>query len=265
LTKKNILGVLVDAVDYEFAVSSIIEAAEFKRTMAVSALAVHGIMTGVLDSVHRYRLNHLDLVLPDGQPVRWALNWLHDARLSDRVYGPTLMLKLCIRAAEKHLPVYLYGSTLRVIKAMEERLTARIPGLLIAGAQPSKFRCLNAEERTRVVEEIRRSGAAMVFVGLGCPRQEVWVYEGRDTLQMPMIAVGAGFEFHAGTQPQAPTALQKSGLEFLFRLIHEPRRLWKRYLLLNPIYAGLLLLQTFGLKMFDPDRATAPSKELGYG
>ncbi|HVZ15726.1 MAG TPA: WecB/TagA/CpsF family glycosyltransferase [Terriglobales bacterium] len=262
--KQNIAGVLIDAVDYDAAVARIVSAAKERRSMAVSALAVHGVMTGVLDDTHRYRLNHLDLVVPDGQPVRWALNSLHKAGLSDRVYGPNLTLKLCEAAAAESLPIYLYGSKASVLSELSRNLCQRFPGLKIAGAEPSRFRCLSEEEKLEVAQRISESGARITFVGLGCPRQEVWVYEYRDLLKMPMLAVGAAFDFHARTVPQAPEFLQRAGLEWLFRLVREPRRLWRRYLFLNPYYTMLVLSQAAGLRRFDPE-ATPPTAELRYG
>jgi exopolysaccharide biosynthesis WecB/TagA/CpsF family protein len=262
--KQNILGVRVDAIDYQAAVERIIAAARARHAMTLSALAVHGVMTGVLDATQRYRLNHLDLVVPDGQPVRWALNLLYRARLPDRVYGPTLMLKLCERAATESLPIYLYGSRPNVLEALERNLRTRFPGLEVAGTHASLFRRLSNEEKQGVVETIQRSGAALLFVGLGCPRQEVWAYEYRDQLAVPLVAVGAAFDFHAGLLPQAPPQMQRLGLEWLYRLTHEPRRLWKRYGLLNPAYLVLLALQASGLKRFDPAGAM-PTQELGYG
>jgi exopolysaccharide biosynthesis WecB/TagA/CpsF family protein len=252
-------------VDYEAAVAEIIAAAREGEGMAVSALAVHGVMTGVLDPTQRYRLNHLDLAVPDGQPVRWALNWLHRAQLADRVYGPTLTLKVCERAAQEGLPVYLYGSRPPVIEALSHNLKTRFPGLIIAGAQPSRFRQITAEEKQALVKDIRDSGASITFVGLGCPRQEVWAYEYRDALSMPVLAVGAAFDFHAGTLPQAPSFMQRSGLEWFYRFMSEPARLWRRYVLLNPYYALLLVLQASGLAKFDPMQATAPAQEMRYG
>lgn len=263
--KRNVLGVLVNAVDHERAVDAVIDAARDRRPLSVSALAVHGVMTGVLDPTHRYRLNHLDLVVPDGQPVRWALNTLHAAHLAERVYGPTLMLGVCEHAARDRLPIYLYGSRVRVLEALSKRLVERFPGLVIAGMRPSRFRLLTPAEKRDVVEEIRRSGAAVTFVGLGCPRQEVWAYEYRDALAMPVLAVGAAFDFHAGLLAQAPPRLQRLGLEWAFRLLHEPRRLWRRYLLLNPAYVALLALQASHLWRFDPDHAARPAGELRYG
>ncbi len=262
--KKNVLGVLVNAIDYEAAVARIIFAAKSGLPYSVSALAVHGVMTGVQDAQHRYRLNHLDLVVPDGHPVRGAMNLLYDAGLKDRVYGPTLTLKLCEQAARENLPIYFYGSKSDVLEALSSNLRKRFPNLQIVGAQPSKFRQTSAEEKQQIATEIRDSGAKIVFVGLGCPRQEVWAYEYRDLLPMPLIAVGAAFDFHAGLLAQAPTRVQDAGFEWLFRLLREPRRLWRRYILLSPRYLWLLAQQKLRIRTFDPNDSIAPV-ELRYG
>src|SRR6478672_184020 len=263
--KKNVLGILVNAVNYEAAVSKIIAAASAGKPMSVSALAVHGVMTGVLDSTHRYRINHIDLVLPDGQPVRWALNWLYHTELPDRVCGPNAMLQICERAAEEGLPIYLYGSQASVLEALSRNLCQRFPKLIIAGTQPSKFRHVSPQEKQEIAQQIRNSGAAITFVGLGCPRQEVWAYEYRDDLSMPLIAVGAAYDFHAGNLAKSPDFLSKIGLEWLFRMIKEPRRLWQRYVFLNPLYIWLFLLQALKIKQFDPTDATQPVEEVLYG
>lgn len=263
--KHNVLGIQVNAMDYDAAVAAVVSAAEQHRPFAVSALAVHGVMTGVLDATHRYRLNHLDLVLPDGQPVRWALNLLHNLGLRDRLYGPTFTLKVCEEAARKGIPIYLYGSRDTVLEALSKNLQRQFPGLQIAGSQPSHFRQLDQEEQEQVFNDIRNSGAAIVFVGLGCPRQEVWVYENSKHLAMPLLAVGAAFDFHAGLLSQAPPYLQNVGLEWLYRLSREPKRLWKRYAYLNPLYLWLLALQLVGIKRFKPAQETEPSSELRYG
>lgn len=263
--KHNVLGVRIDAVDYDAAVGRVIAAAAARRPMAVSALAVHGVMTGVLDPEHRHRLNRFDLLVPDGQPVRWALNALHRAGLPDRVYGPNLMLKVCERAAAEGLPVFLYGSTGDVLAALRENLGKRFPRLRVAGVRPSAFRRLTPAERDEVAAEVRGSGAAITFAALGCPRQEVFAYEMREPLGMPVLAVGAAFPFHAGTLPQAPRFFQDRGLEWLYRLASEPRRLWRRYLLLNPLYLALLLCQLVRLRTLDPDHTPQPAGELLYG
>jgi N-acetylglucosaminyldiphosphoundecaprenol N-acetyl-beta-D-mannosaminyltransferase len=263
--KLNVLGVHINAVDYSAAVAKIISAAQENQPLAVSALAVHGVMTGVLDQTHRYRLNHFDLIVPDGQPVRWALRWLHGEKLPDRVYGPTLMQHVCSEAARQGLPIFLYGSTAETLHQLQERLVAQHPGLKIAGTRPSAFRRFTTAERDAAVAEIRASGAQIAFVGLGCPRQEVFAFEMRSLLPMPLLAVGAAFAFHAGILPQAPPALQRVGLEWAYRLLHEPRRLWKRYLLLNPLYLTLLGLQKTKLWNSAGNLGQPPREELRYG
>ncbi len=263
--KQNILGVRVDAVNYEAAVHKIITAARQRKKLSVSALAVHGVMTGVLDQTHRYRLNRLDLICPDGQPVRWALNLLHKQKLPDRVCGPILMLQICERAAQEGLPIYLYGSRSETLEALSKNLCDRFPKLIIAGSQPSRFRQVSVEEKQQIVEEIRQSGAALVFAGLGCPRQEVWVYEYSQDLSMPVMAVGAAFDFHAGRISLAPVFMQRWGLEWFYRLMQEPTRLWRRYVFLNPLYISLFILQFFKIVYFDPTNATPPEEDLRYG
>ncbi len=262
--KRNLIGVLVDAVDYEGALERIASAARTRQPLAVTALAVHGVMTGHSDKEHRARLNHLDLVVPDGQPVRWALNLLHRVNLPDRVYGPTLMLKVCQIAERERLGIYLYGSTPAVLDRLEQALRQQFPALQICGAEPSKFRRLSADEKGEVTARIMASGAAVTFVGLGCPRQEVWAYEYRDALSMPILAVGAAFDFHAGTVAQAPRWMQDRGLEWLFRLKAEPRRLWRRYLLLNPQYVCAVGSQLLGRQR--PSDVSAESiSTVSYG
>jgi N-acetylglucosaminyldiphosphoundecaprenol N-acetyl-beta-D-mannosaminyltransferase len=263
--KRNVLGVLVDAVDYSAAQRRVLRAAHERLPYGVSALAVHGVMTGVGDDVHRHRLNALDLVTPDGQPVRWALNWLHGTKLTERVCGPELTLRLCASSAEQRLPVYFYGSTPEVLSALCANLQRRFPTLEIAGAEPSKFRRLAAYELGEVAKRIRASGARLTFVGLGCPRQEVFTYELRDAVRMPVIAVGAAFDYHAGLLSVPPRWMQDRGLHWLYRLAQDPKRLWRRYILLSPGY--LMLLQAQKLRLWNPDpgRTVLPTEVVGYG
>lgn len=263
--RKNILGVQINAVDYDSAVDQIATAARDSKPFAVSALAVHGLMTGAMDAEHRYRLNRLDLITPDGQPVRWALRWLHGVALPDRVYGPTLMLKTCERAAADGLPIFLFGGSESLLERLRENLLEKFPNLKIAGMRASKFRQLNETEREALIAEIRASGAQITFVGLGCPRQEIWAYEFRDALSMPLLAVGAAFNFHAGLLAQAPKHLQDRGLEWAFRLAKEPRRLWRRYLYLNPLYLTMIAAQWLGLRQFSPESGRRPTTEMRYG
>ncbi len=265
LGRYNVLGVWINAVDYEGAVAKIIDAAHNRRPLGVSALAVHGVMTGVLDSQHRYRLNQLELIVPDGQPVRWGLNLLHKTKLKYRVYGPNLMLHTCEAAAKEGVGVFLFGGKQPLLDDLEAKLLAKFPTLKIVGKLASKFRTINAEEKAELVQAIKESGAGITCVGLGCPRQEVWAYEFKDEVSMPVLAVGAAFNFHAGQLAQAPSWMQNAGLEWLFRLLKEPGRLWRRYLYLNPAYLTLLSLQWLGLKTTDPASAKKPDREILYG
>lgn len=262
--KSNVLGVMVDVVDYDGAMDYVLRAARERRAASVAALAVHGLMSGALDREHKYRLNRLSLTLPDGQPVRWALNLLYRAPLRERTYGPNLTLYLCEQAAKEGLPVYFYGATPEILAGMRENLLRNYPDLVIAGMEPSKFRQLTREERDELVERIKASGATMLFVGLGTPRQDVFVYELQDVLPMPALAVGAAFPFIGGTVPQAPRWIQDMGMEWFFRLCMEPRRLWRRYVYLNPAYIVMITLQLLGLRSYS-SAGVPPGKELIYG
>jgi N-acetylglucosaminyldiphosphoundecaprenol N-acetyl-beta-D-mannosaminyltransferase len=261
--KRSVIGVMVDAVDYEAALSRILSAARERRSYSVSALAVHGVMTGAQCEAHKFRLNSFDLVVPDGQPVRWALNWAHGMRLTDRVYGPTLALRALEMAAREGMSVYFYGSTEAVLGKLVERAMRLNPSLVVAGAEPSQFRSLEEVERVALAERIRASGAAILLVGLGCPRQEVFVFEMNHLLQMPALAVGAAFAFISGELAQAPAHLQRAGLEWLYRLTKEPRRLWRRYLFHNPHFAVLLMGQLAGMRY--STSGSEPVAELRYG
>ncbi|UWP87771.1 WecB/TagA/CpsF family glycosyltransferase [Dactylosporangium fulvum] len=259
--KRNVLGVQVSAVDYDSAVDKVMSAAREGRSLAVTALAVHGVMTGVQDKAHGARLNAFDLVTPDGQPVRWALNVLHGARLADRVYGPELTLRVIKASADEGLPVYMYGSTQETLDKLAEKLPQRFPGLKIAGMEPSKFRSAQPGEPEQIAARIKESGARVVMVGLGCPRQEIFVYGMRHLIDAPMLAVGAAFDYHAGGLKNPPAWMQKYALEWLWRLGLEPKRLWRRYILLNPNYLARLTAQKVRLwRAAPPSPATEPLK-----
>src|SRR5262249_36930700 len=209
------MGVMVDGIDYDAAFATTIAAAVDRRPFILTALAVHGVMTGVLDRRHNALLNAFDVVAPDGQPVRWALNLLYAVGLRDRVSGPDLALRGLQRAADEGLPVYLYGSTPQTMDRLVLSLTRMSPALRIAGAESSKFRRAVPGEEAKIAERINRSGARLVLVGLGCPRQESFVHAMRPLLAMPLLAVGAAFDYHAGRLPAAPRWLQRNALAWL--------------------------------------------------
>lgn len=263
--KRNVLGIQVDAIDYESAVAQILAAARQGRGFSVSALAVHGVMTGVDDREHLYRLNHFDLICPDGQPVRWLLNSVHDAGLSDRVYGPFLTLRVCEAAAREGLGIFLFGGTADSLAALATNLREQFPTLVVAGVRPSRFRQATPAEVDDDVALIQKSGAKICLCGMGCPRQEIWAYEMRDRLGMPVLAVGAAFDFLSGAQPMAPAWMQSRGLEWLFRLSVEPRRLWHRYLVLSPRFAWHAARQVMFGRKYDSEGSISPKSECRPG
>jgi exopolysaccharide biosynthesis WecB/TagA/CpsF family protein len=245
--KRNVLGVLVDSIDYDAAIARVLDAARDCRPLSLTALAVHGVMTGVREPRHQARLNAFDVVAPDGQPVRWALNILYDEGLRDWVSGPELTSRVLSRMADEGLPVYLYGSTPETIEDLAASLARTRPRLCVAGAEPSKFRDSNADELMAIAARVGNSGARLLLVGLGCPRQEIFAHAMRSQLSIPVMAVGAAFDYLAGRLRPAPRWMQRSGLAWTWRLIQEPRRLWRRYLVFNTEFIGRLTLQKFGL------------------
>ncbi len=265
LGKRNVLGIQIDAIDYESATGQILAAAREGRGFSVSALAVHGVMTGVDDPEQRYRLNHFDLLCPDGQPVRWMLNALHDAVLVDRVYGPFLTLRVCEAAAREGLGIFLFGGTPGTLAALADNLRRQFPSLIIAASQASRFRQATPDEVADDVRAIRESGAKLCLCGIGCPRQEVWAYEMRDRLSMPVLAVGAAFDFLSGAKPMAPRWMQSAGLEWLHRLAAEPRRLWHRYLVQNPRFVWHATRQLLFHQRYDPADGRPPTAEGNFG
>lgn len=251
--KRLLLGVRLDAVDYEEAQRRILVAAREGRSLGVSALAVHGVMTGVLDAEQRWRINHLDLVTPDGQPVRWGLNFLYGTGLPDQVHGAVLTARLLTPLEDEQLPVYWYGSTPETLALLREELGRRHPRLVIAGMEPSRFGTATPAELDAIAARIAACGAKICFVGLGCPRQETFVAAMRDRLPMPALAVGAAFTYLSGELREPPAVLRRHGFEWLWRLVHEPRRLWRRYVLLNPAYLTLLAVQRVTGRTVRPD------------
>jgi exopolysaccharide biosynthesis WecB/TagA/CpsF family protein len=236
--KYDLFGVQVSATTYDELVDVILRAASQRASAVVSLHAVHAIVESIRDEALRAKVNRFAAVGTDGHPVRWAMNHLHGVGLTDRVYGPELMLRLCGRAAVESVPIYLYGSSPQVIELLQQQLSSRFPGLVIAGAESPPFRPLTSDEDADVVRRINTSGARIVFIGLGCPKQDHFAADHAESIRAVQVCVGAAFEFHAGTKPMAPRWLQRHGLEWLYRLVSEPRRLWRRYLTTNSIFLG---------------------------
>jgi N-acetylglucosaminyldiphosphoundecaprenol N-acetyl-beta-D-mannosaminyltransferase len=205
----------------------------------VTAAAVNLIVSAEEDAETRAAVLAATLAVPDGQPLVWALHALGHPEAT-RVYGPDLMAHFCDRAATAGTPMYLYGGrSLDAVRLLQRRLQERYPGIRIVGCSAAPFRELTAEEDARTIAEIDSSGAKVVWVGTGQPRQEQWMARMRDRLSAPLlVGVGAAFDFHAGLVPQAPPWMQRNGLEWSYRLSREPRRLWRRYVLGNPRFVA---------------------------
>jgi N-acetylglucosaminyldiphosphoundecaprenol N-acetyl-beta-D-mannosaminyltransferase len=240
-----VLGIPLAVCGYGEVLDWIDDAVRRRAPGYMTAAAVHLVMLAQEDSAVRQAVLGASLVVPDGQPLVWALRLYGQREIRSRIYGPDLMLACCERAAARGTRMYLYGGRSEAaLVALALELRTRFPGLAIVGAQApphigsrpgAPFREPTAEEDRRTVEEIDGSGAEIVWVGTGQPRQELWMARMRPHLQAPMlIGVGAAFDFHAGLVPQAPAWLGRNGLEWAYRLAREPRRLWRRYLRYNP-------------------------------
>jgi len=235
LPSATVLNVPLAVADYELVIDWMESAIAADRRVSVSAAAVNLVMTAREDPVTAAAVASTTLLVPDGQPLVWALRLLGHSSAT-RIYGPDLMAHFCDRAAVTGVPCYLYGGRDDEARALlAARLAERHPGLRIAGGTSPPFRALTAGEEERVIEDINGSGAKVVWVGIGQPKQEIWMARLRPRLNAPvLVGVGAAFDFHAGLVPQAPPWMGRNGLEWSYRLAQEPRRLWRRYARHNP-------------------------------
>jgi exopolysaccharide biosynthesis WecB/TagA/CpsF family protein len=237
--KVDLFGVQYAVVDYEIATSVIMESAASKKRCGVSALAVHGLIESYNNADLRQLVNEIDLVVPDGQGVRWAMNALFNTQLKDRVYGPDLTIKVLEQCNILGFSIFLFGSKQSTLEKLSKNINLRFPNVKIAGMQADRFREATLEEDKADIALIKSLQPNLVLVGRGCPRQELWVGHHLDSIPAPMMAVGAAFDFLAGTLSQAPAWMQRSGLEWFYRLCMEPRRLWKRFLFTNSQFLWL--------------------------
>jgi N-acetylglucosaminyldiphosphoundecaprenol N-acetyl-beta-D-mannosaminyltransferase len=242
-----VLGTRVDATSYSETTARVCEWAVSRRSEYVAVANVHMVMEGVDCAIYRKLINGAGIVTPDGMPLVWMLRRM-GRRNQERVYGPTLMLHICEAAAVAGIPVGLYGGRREVLDRLGMRLRRRFPELKVACAMSPPFRPLSLEEDARDVDEINASGTRILFVGLGCPRQEQWMAEHKERVKAVMLGVGAAFDFHAGAVKQSPAWLQRIGLEWAFRLLVEPRRLWRRYLTHNPRFLYLASRQLMNVE-----------------
>ena len=240
-----VLGLPVALTSWGQATARIEHWAAAKDPRIVCICNAHSVVTATRNPLFRRVIIEADMATPDGAPVAWMMRRL-GARGQDRIDGPGLMWRLCERAAQTGLPVFLYGGRQSTLDLLVARLESAHPGLTIAGAESPPFRDLTPGEDAAVVERIAESGAGLVFVSLGCPKQELWMDDHRDRLSAVLIGVGAAFDYHAGTLRRAPLWMQRHGLEWSFRLAMEPRRLWRRYLVTNTWFLVLATRELLG-------------------
>ena len=241
-----VVGSRVDAITYSHATGIILDWSTRRESRYVCVANVHMLMEAYDSARFRGIVDDADLIVPDGMPLVWALR-LKGERRQPRVYGPTLTLHLLEAAARDGIPVGFYGGAPQVLESLVARMQARYESLNVAYSFSPPFHTISPEEDAAIVAQLNRSGTRILFVGLGCPKQEIWMAEHRGKVKAVMLGVGAAFDFHAGVKAQAPAWMQKAGLEWTFRLFTEPRRLWKRYFYHNPRFVVLAVADLLGL------------------
>ncbi len=252
----TILGMRVDPTSYQDAAEQVLQWARMGESRYVCVANVHMVMEAYDNALFRQIVNEADLVVPDGMPLVWLLRRMGYPD-QQRVYGPELMLHVCTAAEQERIAVGFYGSYPHTLERLTAVLGARFPGLDVRYACSPPFRPLTLEEDQTIVQDIRRSGVRILFVALGCPKQERWMAEHRGRIPAVALGVGAAFDFLSGRVPQAPAWMQRAGLEWFFRLLTEPRRLWRRYVKHNPRFVVLALrdlirLQSGRMPITDP-------------
>lgn len=248
--KVNVLGVGVSVLNLQTALEAIVEAVEARRKGYICVTGVHGVMEAQEDPSFRAILNNAFLCTPDGMPMVWAGKLSRHSEM-DRVYGPDLMLEVCGWSEKSGCRHFFYGGAEGVAELLAEKLKARFPRLAVAGTYTPPFRALNAAEEQGLQELIRVAQPDILWVGLSTPKQEKFMADYLPKLEVTLMAgVGAAFDFHSGRVRQAPRWVQRSGLEWCFRLCSDPRRLAKRYLRNNPLFLMKYASQVFGLRKY---------------
>lgn len=249
----NILGVRIAGTNLASAVDWALDGIDRRELRRAHFCTVHTVMEARRSPGLRRILNSADLAGPDGMPLVWLARRA-GLRTAGRVYGPDFMLALCKAGVDRQLKHFFYGGRPGVANTLKDALERKIPELQVVGTWSPEFRPAGAIEQDDVLARIDQSGADVVWVGLGTPKQDLWLANHRSRLQAPLItAVGAAFDFHAGLVPQAPGWMQQRGLEWLFRLAQEPGRLWHRYLVYNPWFILCIVLQMTGVRRYQID------------
>jgi N-acetylglucosaminyldiphosphoundecaprenol N-acetyl-beta-D-mannosaminyltransferase len=259
LASRYILGMRVDATSYDDASQRVVHWAREGRSAYVCVATVHMTMETFDSMAFRQVVNGADLVTPDGRPLVWALRSL-GVKGTSQVRGTDLTTHVAKLAARESVPIGLYGGTPELLDVFVRVLKTHYPEVRVVCRIAPPFRPLTPEEDEAVIREIITSGARVLFVGIGCPKQEIWMAAHKGRIPAVMLGVGAAFDFHTGRVPQAPRWMQVAGLEWVFRLLIEPRRLWRRYAKHNPRFVGLFLMQLLGLRHFEREGSPDSSK-----
>lgn len=240
--KQNVIGSPIDMITWSNAINTLASWGAEHESRVVCICNAHSVVTAKSDTEFNEVIQHADMATPDGAPVAWMIKKV-SGQPQDRINGPDLMLKYCEHAEKIGQSIYLYGGKESTLETLVEVLKSNYPNLKIAGYLSPPFRELTEDEKQKIIRDINSSGANTVWVGLGCPKQEKWMYEHQGKINAVMIGVGAAFDYHAGTIKRAPKWMQNSGLEWFHRLCSEPRRLWKRYLVTNTLFILYALKQ----------------------
>lgn len=235
-----LMNTCIDTLSWDAMLGRVARWARQRESRYICFCNVHSLVTGRSDPAFRKAVLDADTAAPDGMPVAWLMR-RRGVLMQERIDGPGLMWRYAEQAALDGTPIYLYGSTETTLRKLMERLRYSFPGLVIAGHYAPPFRALEAHEEQSVVDGIVESRARVVFIGLGCPRQELWMAKISPQIPAVLLGVGAAFDYHAGTLKRAPVWMQKIGLEWLYRLMAEPRRLWRRYLVTNALFIAYAL------------------------
>lgn len=254
MAKIPILGTLVDSTSYQQCTTKVFGWALNAESRYICIANVHVLMEAYDSTAYQMVINHADLTTPDGMPLVWMLR-MKGVKNQTRVYGPLLMLHVLERAGKEQIPVGFYGSDETTLKKLVSNMRERFPSLLVNYSFSPPFQKLDIREDIEIIKAINESKIRILFVGLGCPKQELWMAEHKKKISAVMLGVGAAFDFHAGNKPQAPNWMQAIGMEWFFRLLHEPRRLGKRYLYHNPRFIMLALLELLGILKLDKEEA----------
>ncbi|WP_447971657.1 WecB/TagA/CpsF family glycosyltransferase [Nitrospira sp. M1] len=251
IPRVNVLGVGVSAINMTQAIDTFDQWIRNRERHYVCITGVHGVMESQQDSRLRDIHNQAGLVTPDGMPLVWISRWQGYSNVH-RVYGPDLLLRVCQHSVLNGYRHFFYGGADGVAQTLADRLVSRFPGLKVVGAYSPPFRELTSQEDEEILYMINEKQPHFVWVGMSTPKQERWMAAHQGKLSAAaMIGVGAAFDFHAGLKKQAPHWMQRSGLEWFFRLLTEPRRLWKRYLTNNPKFLYAMCLQTLKIRQYE--------------